>query len=892
MKRDGTASRFVPLMALATLLAGAPPAALASPVSSAILSSASGAASVGPMVVEGSQTIAPQVTHRWGTVVTEAEDTQAVNLVEVAPGDPNIRFEALLSNDTAIGTATVGQMAAPLSVDGRRAVAAVNGDTFNGYLELPRNAPAGLHVHGGELMVARLAAKPTVGFRADGSAIIGMPKASLVASTLEGEPFAVAQVNQWRRLNQVALYTDDFGPSTLTSSAGIEVLLDGSGAPLPLSGTYDAMVVTVSPGVGDSPIPEGQLVLSGAGARGERLASLVPGEVVHLDISVTDGWQDVVEAVSGRHQIIDDGVAQVVDVEVEVPSPRTAIGLRADGTVVLATVDGRQSGYSLGLTIAEVTDLMLAEGAVDALNMDGGGSTTALVRQPGDPVAGLVNRPSDGHQRKVSNSLAVVSQYPTTALAAIVVRPATQRMLPGQTHLFEARGYDASRNAVPIATGEVEWSGQGDAVAVASDGTVTAVVAGDAQIHALAGGIGATAAVSVVIDPDPPVPGGGPVATFVPGAAYDAGIPVRVEWPAATDAGTSVADYDIELSLEGAAWQALTADLERRTADITVPSGTVSAYRLRATDEAGNTSDWTYTPGSSIQALGQATPSASFDSGWTSLASTRFVGGTALTSKVPGASFQFVSTGTQLAIFGTERPNGGLLDISIDGEPVMTVSLFHPFVQDRRILFSMSWLTAEPHTIDVVLKTSSTGTRADIDGFLMVAPPSSATLIGAGDIGSCTSDGDEATAALIDSLPGTVFTAGDNAYPSGTAANFADCYDPSWGSFRDRTRPTPGNHEHLQDNVAPYHEYFGKAAGPANRSWYAYDAGTWRVYALDSACALIGGCTAGSPQHTWLLRDLATHPRRCVLAIWHVPRFSSGSEHGSSGVTRPLLRAL
>jgi calcineurin-like phosphoesterase family protein len=160
-------------------------------------------------------------------------------------------------------------------------------------------------------------------------------------------------------------------------------------------------------------------------------------------------------------------------------------------------------------------------------------------------------------------------------------------------------------------------------------------------------------------------------------------------------------------------------------------------------------------------------------------------------------------------------------------------------------------------------------------------PTTDPILVGAGDIADCASTGDEATAKLLDAIEGTVFTAGDNAYYSASSANFANCYDPTWGRHRDRTHPVPGNHEYFTPGAAGYKAYFGALARPRGKTWYAYDLGAWRIYALDSECALVGGCGSTSPQGEWLSTDLARHPRRCVAAIWHVPLFSSGI-HGDN----------
>ena len=165
---------------------------------------------------------------------------------------------------------------------------------------------------------------------------------------------------------------------------------------------------------------------------------------------------------------------------------------------------------------------------------------------------------------------------------------------------------------------------------------------------------------------------------------------------------------------------------------------------------------------------------------------------------------------------------------------------------------------------------------------------SGTTLVGAGDIADCDSHGDEQTAALLDRIAGTVFTAGDNAYSDGTAEQFARCYTGSWGRHRARTRPAPGNHDYRSDDGAPYFHYYGALAGPAGRGYYSYDVGSWHVISLNSNIDM----RAGSPQERWLRDDLAAHPSACVLAYWHHPRFSSGTEHGSDRRTRFLWQAL
>jgi ABC-type transporter MlaC component len=171
------------------------------------------------------------------------------------------------------------------------------------------------------------------------------------------------------------------------------------------------------------------------------------------------------------------------------------------------------------------------------------------------------------------------------------------------------------------------------------------------------------------------------------------------------------------------------------------------------------------------------------------------------------------------------------------------------------------------------------------------APTGGVVLVGAGDIASCTSDGDEATASLLDAIDGIVFTLGDHAYEAGTPIEFAACYEPSWGRHRSRTRPSPGNHDYLTPNASGYFGYFGAAAGDPDQGYYSYDLGSWHIIVLNSNCSDVGGCGPGSPQERWLRADLAAHPAACTLAYWHHPRFSSGAQ-GNEADVKAFWQAL
>lgn len=136
-----------------------------------------------------------------------------------------------------------------------------------------------------------------------------------------------------------------------------------------------------------------------------------------------------------------------------------------------------------------------------------------------------------------------------------------------------------------------------------------------------------------------------------------------------------------------------------------------------------------------------------------------------------------------------------------------------------------------------------------------------------------------------------VLVLGDIQYEAGELGAFAASYHPTWGRLRAATRPVPGNHEYRTASAAAYFRYFGARAGDPAKGYYSFEVGEWHVVALNSNCAEVGGCDAGSAQERWLRSDLAAHPARCTLAYWHHPRYSSGW-HGSDATYAAFWQAL
>ena len=191
----------------------------------------------------------------------------------------------------------------------------------------------------------------------------------------------------------------------------------------------------------------------------------------------------------------------------------------------------------------------------------------------------------------------------------------------------------------------------------------------------------------------------------------------------------------------------------------------------------------------------------------------------------------------------------------------------------------MIFSAAKRAALRIVLLAVVTGTAVANE-----APP---VVLITGDVAQCDSPGAQRTGQLLKSLPYPVLVVGDLAYPKGSAEDFARCYTPHWGAFKERTYPAPGNHEYGTPDAVDYFKYFGARAGEAGKGYYSFNLGDWHIVSLNSNREL----ETGSAQMQWLEADLRQHPRRCILAYWHHPRYSSGP-HGSDARTQAIWALL
>ncbi|MEO6487921.1 MAG: phosphodiester glycosidase family protein, partial [Thermoanaerobaculia bacterium] len=547
---------------------------------SLLLSVSATAAVSTPYVSERRVTVAPGTAHDRGTMGTTTAGTQAVYLLEVDASQSVLSFEASLSNDRIAGLEMTTAQANRKNREGHRAIGAINADFWS-----LRDAPIGLHIENGELMCDGTDNRPTFGVTSSRQLLLAAASVNTVVTRADGITRTARVVNQARNANELVIYTSRFANTTGTDGSGTEVVLTGVTLPLTPSGTFTGTVSQVRLNLGNTTIGVSDVVLSGNGTAATFLQALALGQSVTLRTSISAGWENVVHAAGGGQFIVQNGTVGGFGTGEfsDATHPRSAIGLTASGNVILAVVDGRQPGYSIGVRLDELGELMKSRGAVTAINLDGGGSSTLAVRLPGDDGVVQVNRGSDGFERSDSNSILLFSTAPTGPLAIANVLPADATMFRGSAVNYSVKGQDATYNKVSVDPAGVIWSlSSSSAGSIAANGRFTSTAAGSTSVQATIGSnTGATPATvvdalsSLAVNPNPAVvtPNGQQLFSLL-GRSYsgrDVIVDNRVAtWTASGPIGTINADGILTASAGGSGSVSATADGATGTATVDV----------------------------------------------------------------------------------------------------------------------------------------------------------------------------------------------------------------------------------------------------------------------------------------------------------------------------------
>ena len=421
-------------------------------------------------------------------------DYRAEHYIEFAPG--GAVTPRVVSGDVLCSTDSLFGYAKELEARGEHPLAGVNG----GFFTFATLEPVGVVAQNGVLCCDDEGLF-AVGFRADGSAVIGRPGVSLTVEA-GGWSIPVTKLNRTRDNSGLALFTSDFDETTHAAGPGWNIICVPDGG-VPFRGGVELTVERVVAAGGGVAIPEDRAVLSLAGdienVPPEWLDRLFAGDVLTLRVDCAAGWEDVESAVCLLYPMILNGA--LVDKLESSAAPRSAVGVRADGSVVLYTVDGRQSGYSVGAGLDAVARRMQELGCVAAGALDGGASTNLGAVLSGDSALSQVNRPSGDSVRKVVNYIFLTTTELSAGASRLALYPRRVDALPGAEIELSVKAADWYGHAAAVPDG-LSYT-VSDGLGSVRDGVFVAERAGTGTITVSAAGLeSATIPVRIVEAPD------------------------------------------------------------------------------------------------------------------------------------------------------------------------------------------------------------------------------------------------------------------------------------------------------------------------------------------------------------------------------------------------------
>lgn len=389
---------------------------------------------------------------------------------------------------------TIAEAAARLRDQGFDVVGGINGSFFNSDM-----TAIGLQIRNGVVTSYGREGRytPAAGFTGSGEVVVGEP-GFIISVTNPYGAVLVDRLNMLRSADRVHMYTRDFCATTRTIMEGLHIVIRSSERLSP-GGTITGTVAQVLRGAAAHTIADDEIVLSASTQNAiERIEFLTEGSEVSISVASEDPrWNDVVSAAVGMSILVRGGLPAVAHGGTR--APRTAIGVREDGSVVMYTVDGRQSGHSAGLTLGETAERLIDMGCVTAIEMDGGGSTSIIARMPGEQNAALVNSPSDGRMRRCADFILLANVMPPSdgGPARLFPQPAYVTLLPNASVTFLMRATDIHYRAVGPPSGQIDSYPCDTGVGTSAHLTFTARNPGDTTVSFSSDGAAGTAQVRV-----------------------------------------------------------------------------------------------------------------------------------------------------------------------------------------------------------------------------------------------------------------------------------------------------------------------------------------------------------------------------------------------------------
>ncbi len=346
---------------------------------------------------------------------------------------------------------------------------------------------------------------PAYGVLEDGTAFIGKPSLQISISSSSGAVVSnpLKMVNKTIKNYGVYILTDDYSSTSAVSLNTLYIRMQGAEDELRVGGTVHATVAEKFYSTTPVDLKDGEIYLCATVENGNDagISGINVGDVVTIDISAADPiWSEAEYAIGGGDMLVSGGAVQSgLD---NTRQPRTAVGVRADGSTVLYTVDGRQNSWSVGMGLTDLAARMVELGCVSALNLDGGGSTAMVARHPGYDSVSTVNKPSDGSLRKGANYIFVVNTAPFAGNVAGMKFYDSYSAISGAEMKLDLKAWDSNYHTVPLPAG-VTWSVSGIDSRISQDGVFTAGKQdGTAVVTASYSGISASVSIPVIGSPD------------------------------------------------------------------------------------------------------------------------------------------------------------------------------------------------------------------------------------------------------------------------------------------------------------------------------------------------------------------------------------------------------
>lgn len=424
-----------------------------------------------------SYTVSPGVHHQ-STRIEMEDGHQALQMLEVDLKDPNVEVIPYTSNNQVYGPEEVGNMITELRNEGKNVVAGTNGDFFSS-VGVP-----GPQITNGEIFTSKRSPDVSMLIFPDDSVRLAKDiKMMATMTNNDGEELEFDMVNRSRvptHTDRAFLFNYRFSESVKTPEGGLEMIVnvgednDQFIAGEAVTGQVDSIEETY-----DSDINRGTFVISAIGEKADWIEeNIMEGEEVEIKVTYNQDVNQAKQVLSGRHMLLKDGEVALdpADFNDEDKHPRTMVAVK-EGKLYMVAVDGRQDGHSDGMTLSGAAKYLQSLGMEEAINIDGGGSTTYYARQPGEAQPTLLNSPSDTHERPVGNSLLIVSNTEETdQLAGINVFPlqSVHRVVAGSDLRLTAKGFDESSNKVSVDANEFDWSLENVRGAIDQTGLFTA----------------------------------------------------------------------------------------------------------------------------------------------------------------------------------------------------------------------------------------------------------------------------------------------------------------------------------------------------------------------------------------------------------------------------------